>query len=45
MTSDHIRNEYFKVVVSTAVFYTRILRTSKKIYSVGGIDKNQIRNE
>jgi len=44
---DHITNDVFEVVVVVVVveFYATIVFTSNKMYSVGKIDKNQIRNE
>ncbi len=43
---DHITNDLFKVVVVVVVeFYATIVFTFNKMYSVGKIDKNQIRNE
>ncbi len=48
MILHHITNDLFKVVVVVVVvveLYTTVLRTSKKMLSVGDIDKTQIRNE
>ncbi len=52
MMFDHITHDLFKVVVVAVVlvvvigmFSTIILFTSKKMYSVSGTEKNQIRNE
>ncbi len=42
MILDYIKIDLFKVVVE---FYATILFTFNKIYSVGEIHKNQIRNE
>jgi hypothetical protein len=45
---DDITKGLFKVVVVVVVvveFYTIILRSSKKMLSVGDIDKKQIRND
>jgi hypothetical protein len=48
MMLHQITNDLFKAVVFLAVvveFYKRSLRTSKKMLSVGDVDKNHVRNE
>ncbi len=44
--SDHRTNDLFKAAAASVVeLYTKVLRTSKKMLSVGDIDKNHVGNE